>query len=256
VNQPELRVLIVDDEAPARSRLRDVLSDIAPNEPSRVVGMVGNGEEALGFLAEHSADVALVDVRMPVLDGVDLAKRLAEMPNPPAVIFTTAFDEYAVRAFDLAVTDYLVKPVRAQRLAEALAKVRRQRSLAFSSAPAPEKPRDYLSIVERGRITRLPVADVLYFLAEGKYTLARTRVHEYLLEESLTHLEAEHPERFLRIHRNCLVAKSAIQGVSQRRGRFGGASPSSPWEISIYGWDERLAVSRRLLPAVRKALGE
>ena len=116
-----LRVLIVDDEAPARARLRDLLGDIAARHPTEIVGMAANGVEALRLLEAAPADVVLADIRMPVMDGVELARHLGKLASPPAVIFVTAYDQYAVEAFELAAVDYLLKPVRAERLAAALA---------------------------------------------------------------------------------------------------------------------------------------
>ncbi|HND58309.1 MAG TPA: response regulator, partial [Thauera aminoaromatica] len=123
-----LRVLVVDDEAPARARLRDLLGDVAGQQPNAIVGMAANGVEALRLLDAAAADVVLADIRMPVMDGVELARHLARLPAPPALVFVTAYDQYAVQAFELAAVDYLLKPVRAQRLAAALERVRARRA--------------------------------------------------------------------------------------------------------------------------------
>ncbi|MDR1424858.1 MAG: LytTR family DNA-binding domain-containing protein [Azoarcus sp.] len=239
-----LRVLIVDDEAPARLRLRDVLGDIAARVPNRVVGMVANGVEALRLLDEIEADVVLADISMPAMNGVALAREAAARPHPPAVIFTTAYDEYALEAFDIAATDYLMKPVRAERLATALARV--------SHAPpaAGEDARQHFSVTERGRTIFLPVDEVLYLRAELKYVTARTIEREYLLGDTLVQIENMHPDRFLRIHRNCLVARDAIAGVR----RAGESEGEVHWEILLHGLDETLPVSRRQWPQVRQAL--
>ncbi|MDX9715985.1 MAG: LytTR family DNA-binding domain-containing protein [Thauera sp.] len=249
-----LRVLIVDDEAPARARLRDLLGDISGPHPTRIVGMAANGEEALRLFEDAPADVVLADIRMPVMDGVELARHLARLEAPPAVIFVTAYDQYAVEAFELAAVDYLLKPVRAERLVAALAKVEVRRSVPDDTALAAMAPgeRRHFSVSERGRILLLPVGDVLYFRAELKYVTARTREREYLLDESLVHLEEEFPQRFLRLHRNCLVAREAVQGV-ERAGDH--ESSDAHWEVILKGVDERLSVSRRQWPHVRQALG-
>ncbi|MBP6490682.1 MAG: response regulator, partial [Thauera sp.] len=118
-----LRVLVVDDEAPARARLRDLLGDVGAQQPNALAGMASNGVEALRLLEDAAVDVVLADIRMPVMDGVELARHLARLPAPPALVFVTAYDQYAVQAFELAAVDYLLKPVRAQRLAEALERV-------------------------------------------------------------------------------------------------------------------------------------
>lgn len=246
-----LRVLIVDDEGPARARLRDLLDDIASQQPTRLVGMVANGVEALRLLETSPADVVLADIRMPVMDGVELARHIALLEPRPAVIFTTAYDQYAVEAFELAAVDYLLKPVRAERLADALIKAQRQRlpadeALAGLSAAA----RCHFSVSERGRILLLPLADVLYLRAEQKYVTAVTTAREYLLDESLVHLEQEFPERFLRIHRNCLVARAAIAGVE----RVGDGEAEGHWDVLLKGVPERLPISRRQWSVVRQAL--
>lgn len=246
-----LRILIVDDEAPARSRLRDVLGDIADTHPNQVVGMAANGVEALRLLETAEADVVLADVRMPAMDGVELARHLTRLPRPPAVIFTTAYDEYALQAFDVAAVDYLLKPVRAERLATALGKVRRvPLGDEVLTALAPGERRHF-SVSERGRILLLPVAEVVYLRAELKYVTARTAGRDYLLDETLVQIEQEFPGRFLRIHRNCLVAHAAVEGVV----RAGEDESEAHWEILLRGMDEHLPVSRRQWPVVRQVLG-
>ncbi len=248
-----LRILIVDDEAPARIRLRDLLGDIAVIQPGTVVGMVANGVEALRLIEAGGVDVVLADIHMPAMDGVELARRVAGLPQPPDVIFTTAYDRYAVEAFELAATDYLLKPVRAERLAAALAKVRARQSPPVPASAASDNDGDkqYFSISERGRILLLAVAEVIYLKAELKYVTARTAEREYVLAETLVQIEQEFGERFVRIHRNCLVARSAIQGVK----RAGDTESEAHWEILLAGVDERLPVSRRQWATVRQKLG-
>lgn len=240
-----LRVFIADDEAPARLRLKALLSDIAAELPNRVVGEAGNGQEALDALADlppdDAADVALVDIRMPGMDGVELASRLAALPRPPALVFCTAYDQYAVRAFELQAADYLLKPVRASRLLDALRRVPEQRA----PAPAPSG-RGQLSCSERGRILFVQVADVVYLRAELKYVTARTTEREYLLDESLAALEQEFASRFVRIHRNCLVARDAVVGFEHVKDGAEGH-----WAVVLRGVDERLPVSRRQWAQVR-----
>lgn len=245
-----LRVFIVDDEAPARARMKALLADIAAELPNVVVGEAANGVEALERLADASADVALVDIRMPQMDGVELARHLAAAGNAPAVVFTTAYDEYAVQAFELNAVDYLVKPVRAQRLAAALEKARRAvpTSRETLARLAPEARR-HLSVSERGRILLVPVSDILYLKAELKYVTARTREREHLLDESLTHLEQEFASRFVRVHRNCLVAREAIAGFEKSTAEDG----ETHWTVLLAGLEERLPVSRRQWPTVKAA---
>lgn len=262
-----LNLLLVDDEAPARERLRVLLGDIAGQLPNRVVGEAGNGREALACLREladagEHVDGVLADIRMPGMDGIELASHLALLPQPPAVIFTTAYDNYAVQAFDLAAVDYLLKPVRAQRLLAALQKLLardeagqlgRQLRRVESEIGRPWRGggRAHLSCHERGRLLLIPVEEILYLHAEQKYVTARTAARDYLLDESLAQLEAEFGERFLRLHRAVLVAPGAVAGLEKAAGD----------DSEAYGWallrqvPERLPISRRLWSAVRLALG-
>jgi len=246
-----LRLLLVDDEAPARARLRDLLGDIAAEVPSIVVAEAADGFAALELAQAGNLDVALIDIRMPGMDGVELARHLARLPTTPAVIFVTAFDQYAVQAFELAALDYLVKPVRAARLADALRKARRRADDGIRLEKSALAIRQNLSCLERGRILLVPVAEILYLKAEQKYVTARTAEREYLLEESLVHLEAEFSERFLRVHRNCLVARAAVTGV-ERAAEQGDAE--AHWQVILDGNEERLPVSRRQWPQVKALL--
>ncbi|MBV2264677.1 MAG: LytTR family DNA-binding domain-containing protein [Thauera sp.] len=256
-----LRVLVVDDEAPARARLRDLLGDVAGQQPNEIVGMAANGVEALRLLDDAAVDVVLADIRMPVMDGVELARHLARLPAPPALVFVTAYDQYAVQAFELAAVDYLLKPVRAQRLAEALERVRARRvpPAAEALATLAVGERGHFSVAERGRILLVPVAEVLYLRAELKYVTARTAAREYVLDEALVQIEQEFPRRFLRLHRNCLVALAAVAGVeraAEREGQKDGEREAEPrWEVLLRELPERLPVSRRQWPVVRQALG-
>jgi two-component system response regulator AlgR len=242
-----LRVLIVDDEAPARSRMRDLLADIAAALPVTVAGEAANGREALELAA--GADVVLLDVRMPGMDGIEVAQHLQKFDPPPAVIFTTAYDAYALQAFEVHAADYLLKPLKAARLQEALSRIRQRPApsteLLRAMRPA---PRSCLSAVERGRVHLIPVADVLFLRAELKYVTVRTAAREYLIEESLTQLEQEFPDRFVRVHRNCLVARAAIRGFE----RAGGEGGDGPWQVLLAGLDERIPVSRRQQHLVRE----
>lgn len=251
MTEAPLRILIVDDEAPARLRLRDLLGDLAASLPTEIIGMASNGVEALRMLDSVDADVVLTDIRMPIMDGVELARHLARLERPPALVFTTAYDEYAVSAFELAAADYLLKPVRAERLADALGRACKRmptndRALSVLAPGA----RQHFSVTERGRILLVPVADVLYLRAEQKYVTAITRAREFLLDESLVQIEHEFPERFVRIHRNCLVSRSAVAGVERDPDEVG----DGHWFILVKGVSERLLVSRRQWPVVRQAL--
>ena len=238
-----LRIFVVDDEPPARNRLRDLLRDCSEQLPLEVVGEAGNGQEALDKLSETPADVVLLDIRMPQMDGIELAQHLHKLPKPvPVIIFTTAYDDHAIKAFELHAVDYLLKPIRLGRLFDALNRARAAVPMHVETLRdlLPE-PRKHLSIHERGKIHLVPIEQVLYLRAELKYITVRTAEHEYLLEESLTALEKEFAARFVRIHRNCLVAKEAIEGFEKEGGEEG----ESGWMVKLKGLDEMLAISRR-----------
>jgi two-component system response regulator AlgR len=244
------RIFIVDDEAPARARLKHLLADLAAEYPHTLVGDAGDGIAALDALAQTPADIVLTDIRMPRMDGIELAQQLAGLERPPAIVFVTAYDEFALKAFELAAVDYLLKPAKAARLLDALHKARRLASADFSAlAPA---GRTRLRVVERGNVLLVPMADVLYLRADQKYVTVRTATREYLLEESLAHLEQEFAARFVRIHRNCLVAADAVAGVARESAA---ASEEPHWALALKGVLEHLPVSRRQWPLVRERLG-
>ena len=240
-----LRVVIVDDEGPARSRMRDLLADCAAELPLTIAGEAASGRAALELLGKEPADVVLLDIRMPEMDGIEVAQHLQQLEQPPAVVFATAYDAYAIRAFEVHAVDYLLKPIRLARLKEALVRAARPRPEALRGIA--RAPRTHLSAQERGRIHLIPVGDVIYLKAELKYVSVRTAAREHLIEESLTRLEQEFADRFVRVHRNCLVASAAVRGFE--RVEEGG---ETHWEVLLKGVDERIAVSRRQQHVVRE----
>ena len=238
----QLKIVIVDDEQPARNRLRELLGDCREELPHRVAGEAANGVEGLKAVTAAEADVVLVDIQMPEMSGIEFARHLQVLERPPAVIFVTAHDRYAVEAFEVNAVDYLTKPVRGARLLAALRKAgsgaRLARGVLESIDPA---PRRYFSVAERGRVTLVPASEVIYLRAELKYVTLRTREREHLVEESLQQLEQEFGGMFVRIHRNCLVARRLIRGVEQgaeTEGEIG-------WSVILEGCEEKLPVSRR-----------
>ena len=244
-----LRVLIVDDEAPARHRLRELLLDCAGALPLACIGEAVNGREALELLHAVNADLVLTDIQMPEMGGIELARHVLKLPQPPVVIFTTAHDEHAVEAFEVNAVDFLVKPVRVQRLLAALEKVPRLRPISSSRLDQmPSSARRFLSVTERSRVILVPLEEVIYLKAELKYITIRTAEREYLLEESLTKLEDEFGPRFVRVHRNCLVAREFIRGFERHVSNEGDAH----WEVLLKGVSESLAVSRRQQFIVRE----
>ncbi|MDD2545713.1 MAG: LytTR family DNA-binding domain-containing protein [Burkholderiaceae bacterium] len=248
-----MHILIVDDEALARSRLRTLLAE-GDGAPRHTVAEAADAPSALAQLAPSGGrgwDLVLLDIHMPGQDGLGLAHALQALSAPPAVVFVTAHPDHAVSAFELEAVDYLTKPVRRERLQQALAKVQRQRRPALA-APAlpPAAEGESLLIQERDRTVRLPLAEVRYVKAEQKYLTVRTPTHSYLLDGSLQELETRHAGHFLRVHRNALVDRRAIRALEKHHDPVEGDG----WAVCLQGLPERLAVSRRQLAAVREEL--
>lgn len=241
-----LQVLIVDDEVLARARLRSLLADCVAPAVS-VGGEAGNANEALALLRSQAFDAALVDVGMPGPDGLALAETLRTLPQPPAVVFVTAHAEHAVAAFELEAVDYLTKPVRLERLQTALQKVERALSLHRGNRGETSQT---LLIQDRGRTERVPLTQVIYFKAELKYVTLRTAARSYILDGSLTELEDRYADRFLRVHRNALVARHAIRALEKHYD----VEEGEGWAVRLDGIDELVAVSRRQLTVVREAM--
>jgi len=249
----DLKVFIADDEAPARARLKEVLADIRGTVATAIAGEASNGLEVIERLPGSGATVLLLDIQMPGMGGIELARHLGGLENAPAIVFVTAHDRHAVEAFELNALDYLMKPVRAERLAAALKKAaaagpaqREKLERAASSA------REFFSVAERNRIVLVPVAEVLFLKAELKYVTLRTQMGEHLIEEPLIAIEREFAERFIRVHRNCLVARAAIRGFERAEG----GEEEAHWNVVLEGVAERLPVSRRQWPAVKSVLPE
>lgn len=234
-----LKVLIADDEALARNRLKDLLADIGNIE---VCGEASNGLEVIEVSAQRRPDVVLLDIRMPLMDGIEAVKHLQTLAQRPAVIFTTAYDNHAVTAFEMNAVDYLLKPIRLERLQSALQKVSKllPRQLAEISKLSPR--RTHLSISERGRVLLIPVTDIIYLRAELKYITVRTAHREYLIEASLTQLEQEFSDTFIRLHRNCLAAAAYISGYEKRSIE---GHHEKQWVALFKDIPETITVSRR-----------
>lgn len=277
-----LRVLIIDDEELARLRLRTLLADCV-DPPVTVAGEVGSAAAALQWLAQQRADVLLLDIRMPGLDGLQLAQRLRTQPRAPALIFVTAHPEHALAAFEVQAIDYLTKPVRRVRLQEALQRaahwLQREAPLpsAFGALASPPVSTNagavaggpaggVIVVHDRGERLRVPLAEVLYLKAEAKYVTLRTAVRSHLLDETLAELEQRLGGGFVRVHRNALVAVSAVRALERHVvadapvtgfGTDAGSdlgSDATGWAVHIVATDEWLAVSRRQLRPVRQAL--
>lgn len=257
-----LRVLVVDDEALARQRLRDMLAQLTPEVE---VGEAADARSAYARLLSEAWDVVLLDVQMPGMDGLALAQLVRQRSPAPAVVFVTAHAEHALHAFELDAVDYLTKPVRLQRLQQALDKAQRWRP---SSASVGDARRDavtaqapagaaaaVLIIHERGRTERVPLDDVIYLKAEWKYVTVRTAARSYIYDGSLHEFERSQPQRWLRIHRNALVARDRVRALERVHEKPHGTDEAfDGWVVRLDGVAERLQVSRRQLPHVREAL--
>jgi two-component system response regulator AlgR len=240
-----LKMMLVDDEPLARSRLRTLLADCkAP--PAEAAAEAANAAQAMEHLRRQHFDGVLLDIHMPGADGLALAQVLRTQPNPPAVVFVTAYAEHAVTAFELEAVDYLTKPVRLERLQTALARVEKARQ----GRGGADSEQEVLVIQDRGRTERVPVTEVLYFKAELKYITVRTATRSYILDGSLSELEERHAGQFLRVHRNALVSRRAVRALEKHYD----AEEGEGWAVRLNGVDESLAVSRRQLTAVREAL--
>jgi two-component system response regulator AlgR len=231
-----LKVLIVDDESPARDRLRSLLAEIADIE---VIGEAANGHEALAATAELNPDVVLLDVRMPGMDGLEAARHLNVLEEPPAVIFTTAYEQYAVEAFEAHAVGYLLKPVRKEQLAASLVRAGRlTRAQLQKLASGAEARRTHIAARHREALKLIPIEEVQYFLADQKYTTVRHLHGEDLIEESLRLLEREFSATFARIHRNALVSVKYLERIER--------DADGQYFVHLRGCPAPLAVSRRM----------
>lgn len=242
-----LKVLLVDDEVLARQRLRTLLADCTAPVVD-VLAEAANGLQAIAALKQGAFDLVLLDVRMPGMDGVQLAQTISAMAEPPSIVFVTAHAEHAVQAFDVAAVDYLTKPVRLERLQQALQKV--ECLMQSKLAQTTNFSGDMLIIQDCGRTERVPLNEVLYLKAELKYITVRTAARTYILDGALNELEEKYTKRFMRIHRNALIARQAVRALEKHYD----AEEGEGWAVRLNGIPELLAVSRRQLSAVRDAI--
>jgi two-component system, LytTR family, response regulator AlgR len=262
------QILIVDDEGPARGRLEDLLTDINSQFPHVIRGEARTGEEALeqvnaALLSPSPINIVLMDIQMPVMSGLEAAQHLSALPPhlSPAVIFCTAYDQHALQAFEVNAVDYLLKPVREERLLAALRKSNRPITPTLAEQ-LNDKARKHLSAIERGRVQLIPIQSVLYLRAELKYVTVKTAEREFIIEDSLTKLEDEFGERFVRLHRNCLAAREYITGFERgllhekpqenSEADADAESETESWFALIGATGERLTVSRRQAHVVRE----
>ena len=237
----KLRVLIVDDEAPARERLRSMLCEL---DEADVIGEAGTGEQALQRTVELAPDVVLLDVRMPGMDGIEAARHMNVMEHPPAVIFTTAYDEYAMNAFDAQAVGYLLKPIRKEKLAAALAHANRLTRPQLEKLGNETESRSHIAARHRDGLRLIPLDEVQFFLAEQKYTTVRHLKGEDLIEDSLKALEDEFGSGFVRVHRNALVSVRYLERIER--------NADGQYFVRLRGCDAPLQVSRRMASELRE----
>jgi two-component system response regulator AlgR len=239
-----MKVLIVDDEVLARTRLQKLLSDIDGVE---VVGEAGNGTEAIKQVHALQPELVLLDIRMPGMDGLEAGRHLSTLENPPAIIFTTAYGEFALDAFKSHAVDYLLKPISREELAAGLAAASKPtraqlQQLEVNAGSA----RTHICAMDRGEIQLINIHDIYYFHADSKYLEVRHPAGKALIEESLTSLEEEFGQRFFRVHRNALVDPARLAGLSNNK--------DGSWQLSFQDIDDVIDVSRRQLGKVRAML--
>lgn len=240
-----MKILIVDDEKLARDRLSRMVESLSAYQ---IVGEAGNGKEALREFESSQPDIVLMDIRMPGLDGIQAARHLSQLPQPPAVIFTTAYSDHALEAFETHAVDYLLKPVRKERLQRALeaaSKPNKAQASKNDAVLSGIEPRQHICARVRGNLVLVPIDDIYYFLADQKYVTVRHSKGEVLIEDPLKNLEKEFGDRFHRIHRNALISLSKVCGMK---------SENDGQQVMFKDIENTLEVSRRHLPAVRKII--
>ena len=235
------RVLIVDDEAPARERLRSLLVEL---DQADVVGEAVTGEEAVQRTVDLAPDVVLLDVRMPGIDGIEAAKHMNVLEQPPAVIFTTAFDEYAMKAFDAHAVGYLLKPIRKEKLAAALAHASRLTRPQLQKIGSPAETRSHIAVRHREGLRLIPLDEVQFFFAEQKYTTVKHLKGDDLIEDSLRSLEDEFGSALVRIHRNALVSVRYLEAIER--------NAEGQYFVRLRGCEAPLQVSRRMASELRE----
>lgn len=241
-----MRVLIVDDEAPARARLVRMLEELPDCE---VVGEAANGHGALQGCLDSSPDVVLLDIRMPDMDGIEAARHIAEIDDGPAVVFTTAFDHYAIDAFDAHAMGYLLKPVRRERLEKALAfasRLGRSALVEVSRETEDHAKRTHICVRRGADLRLIPIEEIVFFQSDRKYVTVRHAGGEDLLDEPLKGLAEEFADYFIRIHRSTLIALRYLDRMER--------NDDGQYEVWLRGVDQPLQVSRRHVTAVKSCL--
>lgn len=246
-----MKVLIVDDEAPARTRLQQMLND---DDEHTVVGDASNGNDAVQAVAALKPDVVLLDIRMPGMSGIEAAHHINELEEPPAIVFTTAYDQYAIDAFDAQAIGYVLKPVRRERLMKALAqaaRINRPKLDKVAESPGFQTARSHICSRLGDELKLISIEDIAYFQSDQKYTRVSHNTGESLIDDSLKQLEEEFPEQFVRIHRGALVAVKHIDSLQKTED---GEVFVKLREHASNGAEDALKVSRRHVAAVRRRL--
>ena len=241
-----MKILIVDDEPLARERLQRHIQDI---DAAYQTIEAENGLVALEKIQQHNPDIVLLDIRMPGMDGIETATKLSDLETPPAVIFTTAYDEYALTAFDAHAVAYLLKPIRKEKLDKALKSAKRLNRVQLQNIQSNENEtqENHLSVRIHSGVRKINLDDIFYFQAEQKYVTVKYRDGEVLIEESLKSLESRFCNTFIRIHRNALISKQQLTAIRKdQQGRY---------LTELKDIDEKIEVSRRHVADVKKFLG-
>ena len=242
-----MEILIVDDEPLARQRLVRMIEKL---EGNNIVAEAENAEEAMIAINEHDPDIVLLDVRMPGKDGLTLAREISQLDCPPAIIFCTAFDEYALDAFGTTAIGYLLKPIKAEQLQEALGKAQKlnkvQRAAAQKPVPENKTLRTHITAKTRRGIELIPLDDVRYFVADHKYVTVFHRNGEHLLDETLKELEEEFGSRFIRVHRNALISVKHIEAIER--------APQGQYQVRLADTEQKPIISRRHVSDVKELL--
>ncbi|HHJ40191.1 MAG: hypothetical protein AXA67_07185 [Methylothermaceae bacteria B42] len=239
-----MNLVVTDDEVPARERLCRLVKEVAPEW--QVVAKFGNGLDVVEYCCANPVDLVLLDICMPVMDGLDTAQKLIQLPVPPAIVFVTAFEDHALQAFEAQAVDYLLKPVRKQRLAATLKRAQVWITASRQGGFPAGNHHRHVCVRHQGGQELIPVETIRYFRADQKYVVARTENREVLLDESLKSLEATFANAFIRVHRSALVASAYIKGVHRdAQGRY--------W-VTLDGVSEKVEVSRRHVSLVKRYL--
>lgn len=238
-----MKVLVVDDEPLAQQRLEQLLTQMSQVD---AILKANNGQQAIEICQLEKPDLVLLDIRMPGIDGLETAQHLSQMDKSPAIIFTTAYDEYALEAFKVNAVDYLLKPVRQEKLAESIERASHLNRIQIQAIKSQPEGRTNITAKISGNIKLIPVADIFYFQADQKYVTVKHMNGETIIEDTLKELQAEFEADFIRVHRNALVAKKYITGIHKNTAGHN--------FVTMNECDSMIEISRRHLSGVKKLI--